>query len=360
MKISDFIFRYSSHRGQLRDSLCRVRLFYSPEKGKCALLTDIGNKNPGQSVTNSIEALKRTLIESGHIDEDTRIIEHYEENSYRQGTFDFVTFQNGIPKWKSTTATVTADEIACDESEIKRHTADDPRLVRQIEKLRIQVDPHVDRPYQDSREVINRRADILRNRIPLQQLRGLIESGASEMDLQRLIRSDLSLLGEIYAHPDEEYIAFAEFPIDDGRIDFALFSGRSRMDITLIEIKGAEFFLTTRDSYSNLSAKFNEGRQQITKRLGYVFRNYQTFRSHAHRIRERAEAGEKINNAFIGPWGKLSVDPDKDVNVHYVVIGGRTRDDRLESKLRHEFEISFNPRIRLDSWDTWLRKLRRF
>jgi len=131
------------------------------------------------------------------------------------------------------------------------------------------------------------------------------------------------------------------------------------MDITLIEIKGAEFYLTTKDSYSNLNAKFNEARQQIARRLGYVFRNYPDLRALAHRIREQAECGEKIHHAFIGPRGKLLVDPDKDVNVHYVVIGGRTRDDQLESKLRHEFEISFNPRIRLESWDTWLRKLRR-
>jgi hypothetical protein len=359
MKISDFIFRYSSHRGQIHDSLCRVRLFYSSEKGKSALLTDIGNKNTGASVTNSIECLRRALIESGHIDENTRLIEHYEEDSYRQRTFDLVTFTNDIPDWQSTTASVAAREIGCGEDETNGRTEHDPRLVRQIEKLRMQIDPHVDRPYQESREVINRRADILRNRIPLLQLRGLVEHGAGEKDLQRLVQSDLSLLGEMYAHPDEEYLAFAEFPLDDGRVDFALFSGRSRMDITLIEIKGAEFYLTTKDSYSNLNAKFNEGRQQITQRLGYVFRNYQVFRSHAHRIREQAERGEQIYRAFIGPKGKLWVDPEKDVNVHYVVIGGRTRDDQLESKLRHEFEISFNPRIRLESWDTWLRKLRR-
>ena len=79
----------------------------------------------------------------------------------------------------------------------------------------------------------------------MQQLRGLIDNCAGERDLQRLIGSDLSLRGEMYAQPDEEYLAFAEFPIDDGRVDFALFSGRSRMDITLIEIKGAQFYLTT-------------------------------------------------------------------------------------------------------------------
>lgn len=269
MKISDFIYRYSSHRGQIHDSLCRVRLFFSPSQGKSALLTDLGDKNPGASVTNSIESLQRSLIESGHIESNTRLVEHYEEGSYRHGTYDFVTFRNGNPDWQSTTVAIAADTIGANESEISGCTLDDNRLVRQIEKLRMEVDPHLDRPYQESREVINRRADIQRNRFPLQQLRGLIESGAGEKDLQRLIQSDLSVLGEMYAQPDEEYLAFAEFPLDDGRVDFALFSGRSRMDITLIEIKGAEFFLTTSNSYSNLNAKFNEGRQQIARRLGY-------------------------------------------------------------------------------------------
>lgn len=223
MKISDFIFRYSSHRGQLHDSLCRVRLFYSPGQGKSALLTDIGSKNPSGSVTNSIVSLRRSLIESGHIDGDTRLVEHYEDESYRQEAYDLVTFHNDLPNWQSTTATIVANQIGCDESAISGNTADDPRLIRQIEKLRMEIDPHLDRPYQESRDVINRRADILRNRIPLMQLQGLIEDGAGEKDLQRLIQSDLSLLGEMYAQPDEEYLAFAEFPLDEGRIDFALF-----------------------------------------------------------------------------------------------------------------------------------------
>jgi hypothetical protein len=80
----------------------------------------------------------------------------------------------------------------------------------------------------------------------------------------------------------------------------------------------------------------------------------------AHRIRDQAERGERIHHAFVGPRGKLLVDPNKDVNVQYVIIGGRTRDDQLESQLRHEFELSFNPQIKLESWDSWVRKLRRF
>ncbi|MPQ60052.1 DUF4263 domain-containing protein [Duganella sp. FT27W] len=164
----------------------------------------------------------------------------------------------------------------------------------------------------------------------------------------------------LYAQPADEYIGFSELPLDNGRVDFALFSGRSRLDITLIEIKGADFNLTSQSSYGNINAKFNEARQQIGARLGYIYRHYEEFRQHMHRIRQRAQNGDATHNAFLGPISKLEVDPNKDVNIQYVVIGGRTVDDELESRLRHEFEISFNPRIRLESWDSWSRKLRRY
>ncbi|RZA34477.1 MAG: DUF4263 domain-containing protein [Lysobacteraceae bacterium] len=359
MKISDFIFRYTPYRSAVRDSLCRVRVFHSAGTGTIALLTDLGHKNPGQSVANSIESLHRALIDVGHIPSDAKIIEHYEDGSYRGGTYDIVTINNGIPDWKSITQAAAAEFIGCDEAEISCVSLRDERLARQVESLRIRVDPHIDRPWVEPLDVINRRNEILRRRVPVQQLRTLIEKGAGESELHTLIKSDLSLIGEIYAQPDDEYIAFSEFPLNNGRVDFVLFSGRSRLDVTLIEIKGADFNLTVQNGYMNLNAKFNEARQQITSRLGYVYRNYHEFRPLMHKIRQRAENGDLSYSAFPGPISKLGVDPNKDVNVQYVVIGGRTTDDERESRLRHEFEMSFNPRIRLESWDTWIRKLRR-
>ena len=53
----------------------------------------------------------------------------------------------------------------------------------------------------------------------------------------------------------------------------------------------------------------------------------------------------------------MLVDPDKDVNVRDVVIAGHTRDDLAESRMRNDYERSFNPTIKLESWDRWLTKL---
>lgn len=360
MKISDFIFRYTPHRSSLCDALCRVRIFHAATGTVYALLTDLGERNPGQSVTNSVESLATALVDSGHIPGSARLIEHYEEGSYRQETYDVVTLEGTVPKWQNISRTNAAELIECTEEDISGKTLSDCRLTRQIEQLRIKVDPHVDRPYIESRDVINRRTEIASRRIPMKQLRNVIERGAGERELHALVASDLSLVGELYAQPADEYIVFSELPLDNGRVDFALFSGRSRLDVTLIEIKGADFSLTSQSNYNNLNAKFNEARQQIAGRLGYIYRNYEEFRQQMHRIRRRAERGDKTYSAFLGPISKLEVDPNKDVNIQYVVIGGRTVDDQRESRLRHEFEISFNPQIRLESWDSWARKLRRY
>jgi hypothetical protein len=173
------------------------------------------------------------------------------------------------------------------------------------------------------------------------------------------LKQDLSIFGEIYALPHEEYIAFSEFPVGDGFVDFAIFTGRSRMDVVLIEIKGADFYLTNGDAYGKFAAKIDEGAHQIRTRLGVFTRSYEEFRQHVHMIREKAESGSRSHNSFVGPCRPLQVDPDKDVNVRYVVIGGRTRDDVQESRKRNDYERSFNPNIKLESWDSWLRKLRR-
>ena len=359
MKISDFIFRYTPFRSSIRDSICRVRIFYTPDAGTTAVLTDLGSKNTGGSVANTVEALIRKLIEAGHINGETRVIEHYEDSSFQGATYALVTLQHDLPNWQHITIDRAAQLIGCEESEISGRTLEDARLVNQIERLRIQVDPHLDRPYTEPPEVINRRNEISRNRVPLTQLRSLIQSGANERDLHHLIASDLSLIAEIYAKPDDEYLVFTEFPLDEGRVDFAVFSGRSRMDVTLVEIKGADFPLLSQTGYRNLNAKFNEARQQISARLGYIYREYARFREQMHKIRSDAELGKDVHHVYRGPKYELMVDPEKDVNVHYVVIGGRTGDDLAESKIRHDFEVSFNPQIRLESWDTWTRKLQR-
>lgn len=56
------------------------------------------------------------------------------------------------------------------------------------------------------------------------------------------------------------------------------------------------------------------------------------------------------------------MDPEKAVEVYCVVIGGRTVEDRKESEIRYASEIAtpkIHPKIHIESWDSFMRKLRR-
>ncbi len=228
-----------------------------------------------------------------------------------------------------------------------------------LKKYRHDIDPFIDEPWPEAYEVINRREDILKNMLPISVLQEAIENGAMEIDLQNLIKSDLSILGDFYAHPSEEYVCFSEFPLNGGFIDFVIFSGVSKMNVTLIEIKGANYNLVNGNSYEDFSAKTNQAVQQIRKRLGYITRNYEEFRKFVHEVRSSVEAGEPKFNSFVGPKGKLGVDPNKDIYLHTIVIGGRSKDDLNESRLRYEYERGQSPSIRVESWDSWIKKLKR-
>lgn len=131
------------------------------------------------------------------------------------------------------------------------------------------------------------------------------------------------------------------------------------MDVVLVEVKGADFHLVNSDSYGAFARNVNQAADQIRGRLGYIYRNLADFRSDVHRIRAAAEAGKEIHNAFLGPVFRLGVDPNKDINIRTVIIGGRTRDDCSESAKRQDYESRFSPPIKIESWDTLLRKLQR-
>ncbi|MGC4078382.1 MAG: DUF4263 domain-containing protein [Rubrivivax sp.] len=213
--------------------------------------------------------------------------------------------------------------------------------------------------YPESNEVTKRRLEIIESMVSKASVETLVQSGSGEQELQRLLKTDLSIFGEAYAKPDDEYICFSEFPLAGGSVDFVVFTGRSRMDIILIEVKGAEFNLLNANHYKAFNHKIAEAAGQISQRLGIIFRDLSRFRKEAHAIRRRAESGEKLYNAFLGPRSKLGVDPDKDINIRCVVVGGRTQNDLEESVKRQDYEAHTTPPVRVESWDTWLRRLQR-
>lgn len=359
MKISDFIYRYPPEGFNRHDALCRVRIFYN-NQDTFAVLTDLREYAAGPSVTNAVEIIKDRLISDGHIRQETKIIEHYESDFSGKNSFDIVSFDNtNKPSWKDISITQVISSLDCHKEEFAIETIHNKRLFNKIQQIRYSMNPYIDEPYQESPEIIIKREEIKKNMISKTTLSKLIADGAIETKIQNLINTDLSIISEMYAHPKEEYICFSQFPIDDGFVDFALFSGRSMMDITLIEIKGADVDLINQSGYKNFSSKINEAVQQLRKRLGYIIRNYEAFRTNAHKIREEVEAGKVLYRSLQGPKGNLQVDPNKDIQLHTVMIGGRSNNHLEESQMRYEYEMGQSPSIRIESWDSWLSKLTR-
>ncbi|RII30477.1 MAG: DUF4263 domain-containing protein [Geobacter sp.] len=357
MKILDIVHSFHNNLSRVSRGLCRVRSFIGPE-GQMVLLTDLGEKNDGQSVTIAVEMITRSLIEQGIIIEPVTFIEHYERGESKDDTFDVVTF-SPTTQWQKTTRASVLNLIGGHEEEIADRSQKNPRISYQADQIRYRKNPFADSRYQDSNSVITRRLEIAEGMISKVDIEALVNNGSIEQNIQRVLKQDLSVFGEAYAKPDDEYICFSEFPLADGAVDFAVFTGRSRMDIILIEVKGAEFNLVNADHYREFNHKISQAAGQIRGRLGIIFRDLNTFRKSAHQIRARAEKGEKIHNAFVGPYGELQVDPDKDINIRTVVVGGRTKDDHEESIKRQDYESRFTPPIRIESWDTWLRRLQR-
>ncbi|RYE59184.1 MAG: hypothetical protein EOP48_01735 [Sphingobacteriales bacterium] len=74
-----------------------------------------------------------------------------------------------------------------------------------------------------------------------------------------------------------------------------------------------------------------------------------------HSVRQKVQKGKKIYGSKIGANGYLHVDPDKHIVMKGVVIGGITKDDLVESNLRHRYEKKI-ANLQIESWDSWLRK----
>lgn len=49
-------------------------------------------------------------------------------------------------------------------------------------------------------------------------MKELIDAGASERELDALMKKDLSLIAEIYSYPKDEYIVFSEFLLGEKRV----------------------------------------------------------------------------------------------------------------------------------------------
>ena len=96
--VEDVKVRYRDNRfGNPDGSKARVRIWRNEKDAAVVLMTDLGDENPGASVTNTVEVLaqlvaQRYLLEPGK----TVFVEHYpHEGGRREETFDLVEFNWG-------------------------------------------------------------------------------------------------------------------------------------------------------------------------------------------------------------------------------------------------------------------------
>ncbi|KAB7632977.1 Shedu immune nuclease family protein [Stenotrophomonas rhizophila] len=357
MKIVDTVYDYADGRHHLTRGMCRVRVFAS-ENGPAVLLTDLGEMNDGASVTNAARRIMEGVVETGLATAPCAFIEHYENKSSAEDTFDLLTAPPNV-QWKSISSSAALEILGCGPDELGNRSDSNRRIAASAETLRLRRDRFADSPFPEPPKVISRKAQIRNRMISRSDVQKLVDAGSGERELQRLIKSDLSIIAEAFSAPSDEYICFSEMPIADGQVDFAVFTSRSRMDVILIEVKGAEFNLVNSNGYREFNHKVLEAAGQLRHRLGLIYRDLDVFRENLHQIRANAEKGSPLFGAFLGPRVPLEVDPCKDINIRTVIIGGRTQDDAAESRKRHDFERGTSPAIRLESWDTWLRRLQR-
>lgn len=366
MKILDFVFDFGKPSSEI-GGLCRVRSYVTSNHDKSiTFLTEL-DKNDGQSVTNAIELIIQKLINekgfSNHI-----FIEHYERDN-NIDTFDKVIIENKLVKWIRLNETEVKNIIGVKDflDLFNDRSSLNNRIQTQADQIRFQRNPWVGSPYPKDDAFIDRKLSIEENMKSKKDLINLIEQGYKEQEILAFLKQDLSFFGEVYADPEDEYIVFSEYPVKkgakskDGFIDFVLFTGRSRMDVILIEVKGANFNLFNQSGYGQPHADISKAEQQIRDRLRAVYyKDMPFFKKQCHIFRDEAENGKlKLKNYLVGAEGKLQVDPNKEIKIRTVIIGGRTQNDQEESLKRHMFEASHTIPITLESWDTWIRKLKR-
>lgn len=352
MKTSDFIFRFKSFRMR-HDSLCRVRFFINTQFKTTCVLTDIGDMANGPYLESVCDTVIIFLNAEGHLLHCDNLILHDEyDNSMK--------ILNNNGKIVGSLSREELKELTeCNEEEFIKKSMDLSGVRERIIRKRSEIDPFLGKKCAKDPFYYKREIEIQENAISKATLKKLIDDGAGERELGKILKMDLSLVAEIYSQHHDEYIVFSEFPLGGNIVDFAVFSGRSTMDVTFIEIKGADFNLKKRSHYDAVNAKIEEANSQIRSHRKYIYSNYEAFRKEMHIIRSKAENGEKIHNAFLSPVRELQVDPEKNVNIDFVIVAGRTPEhDVKESDIRYQYTKEI-PDLELLSWDSWIKRLRR-
>lgn len=64
--------------------------------------------------------------------------------------------------------------------------------------------------YKEPTEWTERRNNIRKSQVPIERLQELVESGASEREIQKVLKQDMSFLSDYFQSPQDEYICLSE------------------------------------------------------------------------------------------------------------------------------------------------------
>ena len=155
----------------------------------------------------------------------------------------------------------------------------------------------------------------------------------------------------------EEYICFSNYPIGDKIADFVVLTSRSKMKVCIVEVKGADFKIVKANHYQGLNVHMNDAITQLKNHMEYINRNYSSFRTQIHEDKDKAINEEYSGNYLVGPRKTLLVDPQKDIDVKYIAIGGVEREDKSIEESHEIVKCKPADNLEIASWNSFVRKL---
>ena len=211
--------------------------------------------------------------------------------------------------------------------------------------------------YKEPEEITIQRNKIYKNQRNIEDFIELIEENSQEMKIHKLIKEDLSFMADYLAEPHEEYICFSNYPIGDKIADFVVLTSRSKMKVCIVEVKGADFKIVKANHYQGLNVHMNDAITQLKNHMEYINRNYSSFRTQIHEDKDKAINEEYSGNYLVGPRKTLLVDPQKDIDVKYIAIGGVEREDKSIEESHEIVKCKPADNLEIASWNSFVRKL---
>ena len=139
--------------------------------------------------------------------------------------------------------------------------------------------------------------------------------------------------------------------------DFVVLTSRSKMKVCIVEVKGADFKTVKANHYQGLNVHMNDAITQLKNHMEYINRNYSSFRTQIHEDKDKAINEEYSGNYLVGPRKNLLVDPQKDIDVKYIAIGGVEREDKSIEESHEIVKCKPADNLEIASWNSFVRKL---